>query len=139
MNAKAKEKEMVIVNNLRAAFILPPVNGTEDYDEERGKILIPGENNVTAVCWRAVQNNPAVKLHVRQGSLVNNGAGKATPLTTNWADMPYERVKKIVADLKDLESIKKIKDDANSGKITKLCNARMKDLQDENELASTID
>jgi hypothetical protein len=50
--------------------------------------LVPGENDVPKAYWDIVKSNPAVKLYLATGTLVNAGEGKAASLVNNLDSLP---------------------------------------------------
>ena len=99
-------KNIVIKVTEPRAVVLPGLDSSRP-EERAGLTLIPGENDVTAGYWQAAKKNPAVKIYVAAGIIVEQGEGKAVPLNKGLDGLT---VKEALAKIAKIDSVQMLKD-----------------------------
>lgn len=125
-----------VISNARASVIMfPPVPKATDPEEMKGKLLLPGENDISKYCWNEVKSNPTIKLMVRAAILKNMGEGVANPILRDWTKMSDSQGKKLIAALDDIAELNKIKSQVTAKGLRNACEVRIEELAEENEQA----
>lgn len=126
-------KNLVIKLNRPSGFVLPACSKGADVEEVSGKMLLPGENSISEVCWNEVQKNPGVVIALRANVLQNMGAGEASPLVNDWNGITLPKAAAVLSQISDPLVIQKIKQSAKKKGLADLCDKRVEELLDENE------
>lgn len=131
MARKKTARNLVIDNTQARAIFLPPAKGDSVHELARkGRMLYPGQNDVPAEHWEAIQENPSIKLWGPSGMgyLVNRGEGKAAPVPRGLDGMDERDALAKLELMHDVPKLVELRDLTSHKALIDLANARINEL-----------
>jgi len=133
MARKKTANNLVIENTQARAIFLPPArakDGPVHPLARKGRMLYPGQNDVPAEHWDAIQTNPSVKLWGPAGMryLVSHGPGKAAPVPRGLDGMDERDALAKLELMNDVPKLVELRDLTTSAALRDLANARITEL-----------
>lgn len=122
---------LVIELTRPSGFLLPSTSaGTEE--EKTGKMLLPGENTVSAACWEEAQKNPGVRIAISARVLLKKGEGEADETVGDWNSVTLPKAAQVLVKIEDLDKLHTIKKKAKKKGLVDLVSARIESVLEEN-------
>jgi len=125
----SENNNLVIEVTRPSAIVLPPFKGG-DPDEEAGKTLIPGQNDVSEPCWKFACKNPAIQIALGAGYLKSKGNGKARPITQDYDSLTIKQASDIIEQIDDVNELNRIKVGVKKKGVRNVVLARIRALVD---------
>jgi hypothetical protein len=126
-------RKIVIENKTSRGIELPRGDYDGDGRIER-KVLYPGENNINEQAWKKAKINPAIKIYVSCRYLIDRGPGEAKSLIQGLDALDLSDARDRVARCDEIKILKDWKTRAKKPKYKALCEARIKEILDADDL-----
>jgi hypothetical protein len=126
---KAKNTNLVILNTEARAIELLPVPSKEATPEEMlGKVLLPGENDLTQVAWDHCKKSKAIRMWIECGYLEEKGEGKAQSLGEGLDGLTAREATTKIGSCDKVKILQDWKDKTTKRTLIKLINTRIDSL-----------
>jgi len=113
----------VVIENKRPCAIFLPGCGAH-----RRKMLVPGQNDVSADHMTALTGNKAVRQYLALGWLVSHGEGKAKPLPRGLDGMSEGAAVDKLGKINDPALVQDLRDRTESKPLQELAQIRLREL-----------